>query len=137
MKLFALCSLIVLLVAGCTFQLPWEHPTPPPTPPGPIEPANSPPIALFSISHRIPYTDQAVIFDATASRDYDGWIVGYCWNLGPAGVQTAPAVVVTFEAAGEFPVWLVVTDNEGATGIKSYKLTVQSKSQTCFNGICE
>lgn len=132
-KMLALVLLIPLL-AGCTIQLPGEQPTPQP-PPAPIEPANTAPIALYSISHRIPYVGQEVIFDATASRDYDGWIVAYRWDLGPAGVQTAPVVAVTFDQAGSFPISLTVTDNEGATATNGQLLTVAPPPH-CGGGGC-
>ena len=139
MKKVLLVLLLLPLLAGCTIQLPGDQPDPVPPLPGPIEPVNSPPIALFSISHRIPYTEQEVIFDANASRDYDGWIVAYRWDLGPAGVQTAPVVAVTYHSAGEYPISLTVTDNEGATAIRGHLLTVEDPPSCgggCSGGTC-
>ena len=133
MKRVALLLAALLTLAGCTFSLN-EQPTPQPTP-SPIEPANTPPIALYSISHRIPYVGQEVIFDATASRDYDGWIVAYRWDLGPAGVQTAPVVVATFDQTGAFPISLTVTDNDGATATAGRLLTVEDPPR-CGSGGC-
>ena len=133
---FLFFLILLPLLAGCTIQLPGEQPTPsPPPPPAPIEPANTAPIALYSISHRIPYVGQEVIFDATASRDYDGWITAYRWDLGPAGVQTAPVVAVTFDQAGSFPISLTVTDNEGATATNGQLLTVATPPH-CGGGGC-
>jgi PKD repeat protein len=133
MKKALLVFLLLPLLAGCTISLPGEKPVPPL--PGPIEPVNSPPIALFSISHRIPYTEQQVIFDANASRDYDGWIVAYRWDLGPAGVQTAPVVAVTYHSSGDYPISLTVTDNEGASATREHLLTVQAVDP-CNGGGC-
>ena len=141
MKIVSVLGL-VLLLAGCTIQLPGEQPPPTPPPPTPIAPTNSPPIALYSISHRIPYVGQEVIFDATLSRDEDGWIVAYWWDLGPAGVQTAPVVAVTFDQAGSFPISLTVTDNDGATATTGRLLTVEAPPHCggdgggCSGGTC-
>ena len=112
MKRLILYSMLLLLLTGCTLPLPGGNPAPPL--PGPVQPVNSRPVALFSMSHRIPYTSQEVIFDGTYSRDGDGWIVDWRWDLGPAGIQTGSIVKVVFCTAGEFAMTLTVTDNEGA-----------------------
>ena len=125
MRRLILYSTILLMLGGCTLVAPGNSGVDPtPTPP-PTVTSNQAPIALYSISHRIPYVDQPVIFDANASRDADGWIVAYRWDLGPAGIQTAPVVIVTYAHAGDYPISLTVTDNEGATAIRGQLLTVE------------
>jgi PKD repeat protein len=60
-----------------------------------------------------------VAFDASASVDPDGTIVGYVWDFGDG--QSASAVAITTHefvaqsASRVFTVILVVTDNLGAT----------------------
>lgn len=139
-----LYSTILLMITGCTLVGPANSGVDPtPTPP-PAVTSHQAPIALYSISHRIPYTGQSVIFDANASRDADGWIVAYRWDLGPAGIQTAPVVVVTYDTPGSFPISLAVTDNEGATAIIGRLLTVKdrpacgggSSGGGCSGGTC-
>jgi len=119
-------AVLALLVAlsGCTFYVGPTDPNPPSPPAPPVEP-NKAPVALISLSHAIPYTGQEVTFDALASRDYDGWIVSYRWDLGPAGVQTDSVVTVTFDQAGSWWISLTVTDNEEATGTTGRLLTVE------------
>ena len=88
MKRVILYSTILLMLSGCTLVGPGNTATDPlpPTLPPTIT-SNQAPIALYSLSHRVPYVDQTVIFDGNTSRDYDGWIVAYRWDLGPAGIQ--------------------------------------------------
>jgi len=133
--LIILCSMILLLLAGCTIQLPGDHPDPAPPLPGPIGPVNQRPIPLFEISSRTPYTEEVVIFDATLARDEDGWIVSYLWDLGPTGVQTGSIVGTIYHDVGRYLISLTVTDNEGATATREHLLTVQEKDP-CNGGGC-
>jgi large repetitive protein len=74
-------------------------------------PPNNPPTASFRYSYFITtYT-----FDARASRDWDGSIVEYSWDFGDgnAVATTSPIVQHSYMDAGEFYVFLTVTDNQG------------------------
>ena len=133
MKRLLLLLLLLPLLAGCTIDLPGNEPIPVPAPVEPVNPVNKAPVALYSISHRIPYTEQDVVFDGTYSRDSDGWIEFWRWDLGPAGIQTGSAVTVVFHEAGSFPVKLAVTDNDGACS-SIYRILVVEKSSGCNAG---
>jgi len=55
-------------------------------------------------------------FDASESSDPDGTIVSYQWDFGDASMNdTGEEVFHTYTKAGNFPVKLIVTDNDGAT----------------------
>lgn len=73
------------------------------------------PVADFSFTPQRPKPGEVVTFDASPSFDPDGQIVKYEWDFNNDGVSDATGKVVTrvFLTAGDFPVKLVVTDNDG------------------------
>ncbi len=83
--------------------------TPPP-------PGNSSPTASFTYS----CTLLACGFDASASSDSDGSIIGYSWSFGGASATANH----TFGAPGSYTVSVTVTDNEGATNTSAQLVTV-------------
>jgi len=132
MKRLILYSTILLMITGCTLAGPGNSGVPTPTPPAVA--TNQAPIALYSISHRIPYTEQDVVFNGTYSRDGDGWIESWRWDLGPAGIQTGSIVTVVFHQAGDFPTKLTVTDNDGARKSIYRLITIEENSGCNANG---
>ena len=127
MKKVLFILLLLPLLTGCTLTLPGGDV---PVPIVPVNPVNKVPMALYSISHRIPYVGQEVVFNGTYSRDEDGWIVSWRWDLGPAGIQTGSIVTVVFCSAGEFAMTLTVTDNGGASNSIYRRIKVDVPS-TC------
>ncbi|KZN44153.1 S8 family serine peptidase [Pseudoalteromonas luteoviolacea] len=71
---------------------------------------NTAPVANFTFS----CNDLACTFDATSSRDADGQIIGYDWNIDGFGA-TGSKVSHTFANAGSYQVSVTVTDDFGAT----------------------
>lgn len=61
--------------------------------------------------------NQTVIFDASGSRDPDGYIVEYSWNFGDGITQKTTNITVThkYSKSDSYIVSLTVTDNKGAT----------------------
>lgn len=82
---------------------------------------NSPPLADFSFS----CTELQCDFDASASSDPDGEVVGYGWDFGDGATGSGVAVSHTFAAAGSYEVNLVVEDGEGATDVQVRTVTVE------------
>ncbi|MEM3018589.1 MAG: PKD domain-containing protein [Candidatus Bathyarchaeia archaeon] len=78
--------------------------------------ANQPPIALFAASFYHPAVGETVTFDASGSRDPDGTIARYEWDLNDDGVTDQEGQIATysFPAEGAFKVKLKVTDSVGA-----------------------
>lgn len=75
---------------------------------------NAAPVAVFSAvpSTVVPHED--VQFDASGSRDGDGWITSYQWDFGDGATADGPSVIHQFAAAGTYSVILRVVDNDGA-----------------------
>jgi len=90
---------------------------------------NRPPIAVFTYLPSAPYTGQIVTFNATASYDPDGSVVGYTWNFGDGNITTVlnPIVAHAYADNGTYTVTLTVTDNDGAIGVTSASITVLNR----------
>jgi hypothetical protein len=82
------------------------------------KPANKPPIAEFTYSPPNPRVGGFVHFDASGSKDPDGSIVKYEWDLDGDGQTDEEGVEVThyFVKPGSYTVTLKVTDDRGKTG---------------------
>lgn len=73
--------------------------------------ANVPPTAAFTSS----CVELSCSFDASGSSDPDGSIVSYAWDFGDGATATTRVSSRTYAAAGNYPVTLTVTDNDGAS----------------------
>lgn len=95
-------------------------------------PPTEPPAAKFSYTpsnpdeypEENPVTGEAVIFDASASSDPDGEVVAWDWDFGDGNEGSGKTVTHSYSEAGEYLVWLTVTDNRGATGTSSKTLVI-------------
>jgi PKD repeat protein len=75
---------------------------------------NRRPIAAFDAAPLTGTAPLTVAFDASASRDPDGIVLTYGWDLGDGSVQDSVRFEHTFEAPGDFVVRLHVNDEWGA-----------------------
>lgn len=64
-----------------------------------------------------------VSFDGSCSKDSDGSIASYVWAFGDGSVGSGKTVTHTYTTAAEFTVTLQVTDDKGATGSTTTKIT--------------
>jgi C1A family cysteine protease len=83
-----------------------------------------PPVAVVAaapVSGNIPLS---VAFDGSASYDGDGTVVSHAWNFGDGGVASGAICAHTYNQAGTFTATLTVTDNVGAQGTATVKITV-------------
>jgi len=65
-----------------------------------------------------------VTLDASGSRDPDGTIRQYQWDLGNGRTATGRQTQVTYGQAGDFTITLTVMDDEGATARTQRSVTV-------------
>jgi hypothetical protein len=66
----------------------------------------------------------SVTFDAGLSYDSDGNIVSYEWQFGDEATGIGPAPVHVYDDYGSYAVQLIVTDNDGKTGISTHTVTL-------------
>jgi subtilisin-like proprotein convertase family protein len=90
--------------------------------------ANQPPVAAFT-GPSWALAGSAVTFDGSNSRDADGSVTGYAWDLAGTGTYSTdtgatPRVTTTYASAGTITVGLRVTDNQGATGTTSHTIQI-------------
>jgi PKD repeat protein len=82
---------------------------------------NAPPVASFTFS----CSRFTCVFDASGSYDSDGSISSWTWNFGDATpMGNSELIGHTYRAPGTYTVTLTVTDNGGATGVKSSNVRV-------------
>lgn len=70
-----------------------------------------------------------VQLSSAGSADPDGAITGYSWNFGNGNTSTSPNPSAIYNTAGVYTVQLTVTDNQGATSVKSQTVTVNPANQ--------
>ncbi len=99
---------------------------------------NQPPSASFSFSPSAPVMGEAVTFNASGSKDPDGTIAKYEWDLDGNGsyetnTGTTPSANRTYASAGEVNVSLKVTDNGGKTATASSVVSVASNGVSNYS----
>lgn len=80
--------------------------------------ANSPPTASFTYTQ----DGDTFTFDASGTRDSDGSITQYAWDLGDGQMKNGVTAVATIPESSTLHVTLTVTDNQ--TGISIQQQTV-------------
>ena len=75
---------------------------------------NALPEAVIEGTPRQDFVPLDIYLDGSRSRDPDGSIVSYEWNLGDGSSADGPMVEYTYETAGIYRVTLTVTDDGGA-----------------------
>ena len=88
--------------------------------------ANQSPNASFSASPNPAQPNQWISFDGSASSDPDGTIVSYAWTFGDGDTATGSTSFNSYTTAGTYTAQLVVTDDDGATGVASQQIVVQA-----------
>lgn len=87
---------------------------------------NQTPIASFTRSPASGVAPLAVFFDASASEDADGVLVGYAWDFGDGAQAEGITATHTFAAPATYTVTLRVTDDDGGTGETTRAVDVAS-----------
>jgi PKD repeat protein len=96
---------------------------------------NQAPTASFTIAPNPANTGQTVTFNGSGSKDPDGTISKYEWDLDGNGsyetnTGTTASTSKAFATKGTFTVGLRVTDNNGATATFTGSLTVNNRAPT-------
>jgi PKD repeat protein len=94
---------------------------------------NRPPSAAFSIAPNPASPNATVTFDASASKDPDGTIAKYEWDLDGNGTYetntgTTKTASRSYTSEGTLNVGLRITDNNGATATATNPLTVKNQA---------
>jgi hypothetical protein len=90
---------------------------------------NRPPNAAFTFTPPAPLTGDTIML-TSISADPDGPIASLRWELdGDMAFDdaTGPTAAISFPAAGQYPVRLLVTDRDGATAIASATVAVRER----------
>lgn len=82
-------------------------------------PGNQPPVADFSAE-----TDDLTVTFTDLSSDPDGDVTSWAWDFGDGNTSTDQNPVHTYGQAGSYDVTLTVTDNGGATDVRTLTVTV-------------
>ncbi|MEK6772790.1 MAG: PKD domain-containing protein [Bdellovibrionota bacterium] len=85
---------------------------------------NLPPIANFTFNPTSGTAPQIITFSALASSDPDGTIASYAWNFGDGTFGTGALINHLYAQAGTYNASLTVTDNQGATNVKTASVVI-------------
>jgi len=88
---------------------------------------NRSPVAIFTESAEVVYTNEVITFDASDSYDPDGSIISYFWTFGDGTNATGVIVQHAYANDGNYTVTLTVTDDDGATGTATSIKTVLNR----------
>lgn len=86
------------------------------------------PLASFTPSPSIPFVNETVTFDASASYDSDGTIVNYTWDFGDDTTGNGIIVNHTYAKAGVYTVTLTVADDEGLSNTATATVIVVTEA---------
>lgn len=89
-----------------------------------LPPANQTPVANFTPTPTTGSAPLLVQLSSAGSSDADGAITGYAWNFGNGTTSSSPNPSAVFNTAGTFTISLSVTDNSGASAVKSTTIVV-------------
>ncbi len=93
---------------------------------------NNAPEPSFTVSPNPALTNSTVSFDASASKDPEGAVAKYEWDLDSNGTYetntgATPTVTRSYSIPGDRAIGLRVTDSEGATATAMRTLTIQNQ----------
>ncbi|NOR15282.1 MAG: PKD domain-containing protein, partial [Candidatus Aminicenantes bacterium] len=90
------------------------------------------PVAKIQVSANTGMRPLTVAFDASESEDVDGEIISYRWEYGDGAIDDGVQVTHVYENGGDYIAKLVVTDNEGKTGVATETIDVYQPPVAIF-----
>jgi PKD repeat protein/KaiC/GvpD/RAD55 family RecA-like ATPase len=87
---------------------------------------NRAPIPSFVITPEQPIVGETVVFNASASHDFDGSITSYFWDFGDGTNGTGLSATHIFASSGTYYITLTIIDNDYYENSTSSALTVQA-----------
>ena len=93
-------------------------------------PANQSPNAAFVATGAVGSAPLTVSFDASASSDPDGTIVGYLWDFGTGETGSGVTTVHVYPDPGAYTARLTVTDDRGGTATATVEIEVEAAGST-------
>ena len=88
---------------------------------------NRSPVASFTESAETVYTNEPILFNASASSDLDGTIANYFWDFGDGSNATGATTSHSYADNGIYVVTFTVTDDDGAVGLNNATKTVLNR----------
>lgn len=92
--------------------------------------ANQLPLADIAVSQATGTAPLTITFDATASSDPDGTIVGFDWSFGDGQQGIGDVINYTYTDPGSYVVVLSVTDDSGGVSTATRVVTVEAPPPT-------
>jgi PKD repeat protein len=86
---------------------------------------NHPPKSSCKFNPCMPKTNELIEFDASSSKDLDGYIKEYRWDFGDGETGREKIVYHNYSQAGSYTVKLTVTDDKGAKGLFNLTVSVE------------
>ena len=93
-----------------------------------FETLNSPAVAQFEVSATAGHTPFDVYFNAESSFDTDGHIVSWEWDFGDGHNGSGSSIHHTYNESGFIRAYLTLTDDDGATSIKTCLLKIEPEN---------
>ena len=93
---------------------------------GQSQPVDLPPVAAFGVSPSSGDTSALFTFDASASYDPDGDVIGYSWAFGDGATGDGAIVTHTYSAQGDYEVTLTVVDDDGLSNFTTILVPVSA-----------
>ena len=92
-------------------------------------PPNVSPSATVAATPTTASAPALVQLSSAGSVDPDGAISGYAWNFGNGSTSASPNPSAIYNTPGVYTVSLTVTDNDGATAVRSTTITINPANQ--------
>jgi PKD repeat protein len=107
-----------------------------------IPPPNQAPFAVISTTDTQFTAGVGVSFSGIESRDAEGVLASYLWNLGDGNAAEGVSALHTYSKPGDYIVTLTVADQSGLQNLATRNITISVASTRCIapatltNGVC-